>query len=199
MFKKFKSLEFKDKFIIIIFSIMYISLCIKSLINANTRLNSIESVTSFLILFLWLFLYNNVQSIKMWFESNKLRILLTLVVLITFLYINNSILISESFTKQIINLLQSFLISCFLNEFYYRKWIDTNDAVLIIIGICCIPYFLKANIYNIFTFLLITISSYILFGAIINAFKQVKNDKDFIIDIIGIIISIISLIISLIP
>ena len=198
MINKFKILKPNEKIILIVLSFAYFYALIKGLLDESLRYDTIESITSLLILFLWLFLYNNVDSIRNWFENNKLRILLTIIVAIVFLYFNNSLFISNTFTTKIVNLLQSFLISSFFIELCRKDLIDNNDAVILILSICAIPSFLKNSVYLIFAFILTVFSSYILFGTLIKVFKEAKKDKGLLVDIIGILISLVSLIVSLI-
>lgn len=198
MINRFKLLKSNEKIILIVLSFAYFYALIKGLLDESLRYDTIESITSLLILFLWLFLYNNVDSIRRWFENNKLRILLTIIVAIVFLYFNNSLFISNTFTTKIINLLQGFIISSFFIELCYKDLIDNNDAVILILSICAIPSFLKNSVYLIFAFILTVFSSYILFGTLIKVYKEAKKDKGLLVDIIGILISLVSLIVSLI-
>lgn len=198
MINRFKLLKPNERIILIFLSFAYFYALIKGLLDESLRYDTIESITSLLILFLWLFLYNNVDSIRKWFENNKFRILLTIIVAIVFLYFNNSLFISNTFTTKIINLLQIFIISSFFIELCYKDLIDNNDAVILILSICVIPSFLKNSVYLIFAFILTVFSSYILFGTLIKVFEETKKDKSLLVDIIGILISLISLIVSLI-
>lgn len=198
MINRFKQLKLNEKIILIVLSLTYSYVLISGLLDNNLRYDTIESIVSFLILFLWLFLYNNFNIIRKWFDNNKLRILLTIIVAIVFLYFNNSLFISNTFTTKIINLLQGFLISSFFIELCYKNLIDSNDAIILILSIFVIPSFLKNSVYLIFAFILTIFSSYILFGTLIKVFEEVKKDKCLLVDIIGILISLVSLIVSLI-
>ena len=198
MINRFKQLKLNEKIILIVLSLTYSCVLISGLLDNKLRYDTIESIVSFLILFLWLFLYNSFNLIRKWFDNNKLRILLTIIVAIVFLYFNNSLFISNTFTTKIINLLQGFLISSFFIELCYKDLIDNNDAIILILSIFVIPSFLKKNVYLIFAFILTIFSSYILFGTLIKVFEETKKDKSLLVDIIGILISLVSLIVSLI-
>lgn len=198
MINRFKQLKLNEKIILIVLSLTYSYVLISGLLDNNLRYDTIESIVSFLIMFLWLFLYNNFNIIRKWFDNNKLRILLTIIVAIVFLCFNNSLFISNTFTTKIINLLQGFLISSFFIELCYKNLIDSNDAIILILSIFVIPSFLKNSVYLIFAFILTIFSSYILFGTLIKVFEETKKDKSLLVDIIGILISLVSLIVSLI-
>lgn len=198
MIKKFKSLNISEKIIVLILTTTYIFTVVRLFLNTETITYALESLISFLILFLWLFLVNNFKSIEKWFDKNELRILLTVFFAIIFLHLNNEMLISKSFTSQIINLMQSFLISSILIKIRSKDLIDNNDVVICIITLCCTPRLIKFNAFPFITFLLFISSTYILTGAVIKGIKDAKIKTDFVVDIIGLILSIVSIIISII-
>lgn len=198
MIRKFKSLNISEKIIVLILTSTYIFTIIKLFRNTETITLALESSISFLLLFLWLFLVNNFKCIEKWFDKNELRILLTVFFAIIVLYLNNEMLISKSFTSQIINLLQSFLISSILIKIRSKNLMDNNDAVICMITLYSVPKLIELNVLPFITFLLIVSSTYILTGVIIKGIKDAKLKKDFIIDIIGLILSVVSIIISII-
>lgn len=196
MIKKFKSFALNEKLIIIIISIPFIIITIKDLLNDETRFNTIEFFGSFMILFLWLFIYNNYKFAEKWFENNKLRILLTIVIAIITLYLNNEMIISYSCTKKIIHLFQSFLISSVMISISNKKLLDNNDVIICFITLSVVPTLIKVNMLLFIAFLLIIIFSYIVIGLIIKLIKQIRLKKEFIVDILGIMISIFAVIIN---
>lgn len=198
MIKKFKSLNISEKIIVLILTTTYIFTVARLFLNTETITFALESIISFLILFLWLFLVNNFKCIEKWFDKNELRILLTIFFAIIFLHLNNEMLISKSFTSQIISLMQSFLISSILVKIRSKNLIDNNDAVICIISLYSIPRLIEFNVFPFITFLLIISSTYILTGVVIRGIEDAKLKKDFVVDIIGLILSIVSIIISII-
>lgn len=198
MIKKFKSLNISEKIIVLILTTTYIFTVARLFLNTETITFALESIISFLILFLWLFLVNNFKCIEKWFDKNELRILLTIFFAIIFLHLNSEMLISKSFTSQIINLMQSFLISSILVKIRSKNLIDNNDAVICIISLNSTPRLIEFNVFPFITFLLIISSTYILTGVVIRGIEDAKLKKDFVVDIIGLILSIVSIIISII-
>lgn len=198
MIKKFKSLNISEKIIILILTTTYIFTIVRLFLNTETITVAIETLISFFILSLWLLLVNNFKCIEKWFDENELRILLTAFFAIVFLHLNNEILISKSFTSQIINLMQSFLVSSILVKIRSKGLIDNNDAVICIITLYSTPRLIEFNVFPFITFFFIILSTYILTGAIIKGIKEAKLKKDFVVDIIGLILSIVSIIISII-
>ena len=198
MIKKFNSLNISEKIIILLLTTTYTFIIIRLFLNTETITFALENLISFLILYLWLFLINNFKCIEKWFDKNELRISLTVFCAIIFLYLNNEMLISKSFTSQIINLMQVFLISSILIKIRSKDLINNNDALICIITLYFTPILIEFNVFPFIIFLLIILSTYILTGAIIKGIKNAKLKKDFVVDIIGLILSIVSIIISII-
>ena len=198
MIKKFKSLNITEKIILFITTITYIIITTRLFLNSNTLTTGLESLISFLILMLWLVLVNNFKCVEKWFSKNELRILITIFCGIIVLYFNSEMLISKSFTNQIAKLMESFLISSIFIEINSKNLIDSNDAVICMISLFLVPTLIKSNTLPFIVFLLIIYSVYVLTGVIIQGIKDTKLKKDFIVDVLGLIIAIISIIINII-
>lgn len=192
--KRWNGFNLGDKIILMVTLISYLIIIVNSFFIKNHNLN--EIIIMSLIYILFIIMYNEIKCIGRYFENNKLRIVITLLIDIFIMRIGDINIINDNITNYIISTMFVFIFTSFLNVLKDKKLLDNNEAVTVIMAIVLVPNLIKNQTMPIFAILLLTLGLYYMAGILIKVYKSIKIDKTLIIDIVGIIIASMSLIIQ---